>query len=183
MGSFTIWITCWVHDSEVWTWPTTELSYSLASTALLHHCLPLLSHSQVTLCLQPGHQHLSDCRCANNTVTTLWTFMKILYYILGSTLLPSPKMELLTLGLILGSCWLMLSSRWRFPICLSLVLRLQLELCGSEEWPLHQKLTFSPTQATQHSISKTISCFCSVVCFVWGFWVFCCFVLHLVLGF
>lgn len=92
----------------------------------------------------------------------------------------SPIMELITLGLTLGSCWLMHSSRWRFPICLSLVLRLQLKLDGSEEWPLHQKLTFNPTQATQHPIPKPISCFWSVVCFVWVFGRFFCF--GLVLG-
>lgn len=82
-------------------------STGLASTALLHHCLSLLSHFQVTFYLQPGHQHMSDCGCASNMVTTLWTFIKISYYILESTLSATPIMELITLGLTPGSCWLM----------------------------------------------------------------------------
>lgn len=46
----------------------------------------------------------ADRRCADSMVTTLSTFIKILYYILESTLSATPMMELITLGLTLGSC-------------------------------------------------------------------------------
>lgn len=75
----------------------------LASTVLLLDSLSLHSHFQVTLHLQAGYQPASDCRCAKNVATTVWTFIKVLYYVLGSTLLAPPIMELITLATITGS--------------------------------------------------------------------------------